>query len=80
MVDPCFYCKVKQGEYFFLLVHVDDYACAVSRQSCIDAWLQHWGVRGSDDSLDVKLLGDVETYYICMLSGRKLIKNGRSLS
>mmetsp|Transcript_43485 Transcript_43485/g.81431 ORF Transcript_43485/g.81431 Transcript_43485/m.81431 type:complete len:398 (+) Transcript_43485:385-1578(+) len=58
--DPCFYYKVKDGNYFFVLVHVDDYAVAYSDQLYFDAWLAHFrGVPDTDEYLDIKLIGDV---------------------
>mmetsp|Transcript_23995 Transcript_23995/g.45601 ORF Transcript_23995/g.45601 Transcript_23995/m.45601 type:complete len:136 (-) Transcript_23995:280-687(-) len=45
--DPCFYCRVEDGQYFFVLVHVDDCAMTYSNQNYFDAWLQHF--RGVPD-------------------------------
>lgn len=64
LVDPWFYYNVKDGEYFYLLIHDNDYTCAysdhlyfTSRQPC------RAGVRGgretTDSYMDIALLGDV---------------------
>lgn len=60
MADPCFYYKICEESFSFLLAHVDDNACTYSDQYHFDRWLDHIkGDPNSDDYLDVKLLGDV---------------------
>lgn len=62
IADPCFCSMVHDGQYFFLLVHANDYVCTYSNPSYLDAWLQHFkGVPGSDEFSEIKLLGNVES-------------------
>jgi len=57
--DPSLYYKVQDGQFFFVLVHVD-YAVAHSDQMHFDAWLSCFrGLLDTDDYLDIKLIGDV---------------------
>lgn len=59
-VDPCCYYRVKDGQFFFILVHVDDYAVACSDQINFVVLMAHfWGALDTEDYLGVKLIGGV---------------------
>lgn len=60
VADPCIFYEVKDGVNFYLLVHVDNYACAYSNPIYFKAWLTHFRSDLDTDSLqNGKLLGDV---------------------
>lgn len=60
VADSCFNHKVADSFQFYLLVHVEDYACGCSHPKHFEARLKYFRVDPESDSfLDVKMLGDV---------------------
>lgn len=58
--DPCFDYRVKDGQFCFVRVYVNDNAVANSDQRNFDDWLSHCrGTPDADDYLDVKSSSDV---------------------
>lgn len=69
VADLRFCYKIKDAFRFYLLVHVDDFACAYSDPEYFAASLQHFkGEPGTDFFLEVKLLEMLRTFCKYVLS------------